>query len=156
MVDPETIVCSNCGHPKSSWEFYSGQTMCIECHNEYNIARRAALRWRVFNAYGAACACCGETIVGFLALDHVDGGGRQHRIQRGTSEAVYGDVERAGYPSEYQLLCHNCNQAKYAYGICPHQSGLWLRMEQLAERGRTFLFRKVGKRRSRKMKKADR
>src|SRR5579859_8227770 len=33
----------------------------------------------VLDHYGWACACCGETVVAFLCIDHVNGGGNKHR-----------------------------------------------------------------------------
>lgn len=77
------------------------------------------LRVQILKAYGHACACCGESIAEFLALDHVDGGGTKHRRRRAQS-GVYVDVVRQGFPDTYRLLCHNCNQAFGAYGRCPH------------------------------------
>ena len=62
--------------------------------------------------------CCGLADTRFLAIDHVNGKSagpkesaavQYRRIARG--EAVGG---------EFQLLCHNCNWAKHAYGACPH------------------------------------
>ena len=68
------------------------------------------------------CACCGETEVKFLSLDHIDGGGNAHRreIGRGPT-AIFGWLKRNNYPPGFQVLCHNCNMAKGFYGVCPHQ-----------------------------------
>jgi hypothetical protein len=38
-----------------------------------------------------------------------------------TNSGVYRSLRNQGYPPGYQVLCHNCNWAKYAYGECPHQ-----------------------------------
>lgn len=98
-------------------------------HDEYSVARRRrwrALRQEVIDAYGGGCRCCGETILEFLGLNHKKGGGRQHRMQVGgtrlyqilRAEIRKGIIRR----DEYDVLCHNCNQAEGAYGICPHES----------------------------------
>lgn len=83
---------------------------------KYRDSRRA----RVLDAYGNACACCGEKQREFLSVDHIFGGGRQHLKQLGFLH-LYEWLERNGYPRGFQLLCHNCNQAKGHYGVCPHK-----------------------------------
>src|SRR5262245_17032688 len=37
------------------------------------------LRQEVLDHYGGCCACCGETQLEFLSLDHKNGGGCKHR-----------------------------------------------------------------------------
>ena len=79
------------------------------------------LRERVLSAYGGACECCGETTPEFLAIDHIDGGGLQHRreIRRAS---LYPWLKQHGYPKDkFRLLCHNCNLARGFYGYCPHE-----------------------------------
>jgi hypothetical protein len=66
------------------------------------------------------CACCGENTYEFLSLDHVRGGGTAHRKQLGT-RYILSYLIQAGFPSGYQVLCHNCNQAKGFYLKCPHK-----------------------------------
>jgi hypothetical protein len=80
------------------------------------------IRLEVLQAYGGKCACCGEAEPAFLAIDHVNGNGNKHRKEtklRGLKMFFW--LRRNGYPSEFQLLCHNCNVAKGSNGICPHQ-----------------------------------
>lgn len=71
------------------------------------------------------CACCGETEPKFLSIDHINGGGLQERMANGGRGATgfYLSLKRRGYPEGYQVLCHNCNQAKGHYGACPHAEG---------------------------------
>lgn len=63
------------------------------------------------------CACCLETEIMFMALDHIDGGGLAHRVK------IFGRVSAGGtsmhawivkndFPVGFQVLCHNCNLAK--------------------------------------------
>lgn len=71
------------------------------------------------------CACCGESRVEFLCIDHIQGGGLKHRRIVGTGTAFYKWLKKNGFPSGYQVLCYNCNMAKAIYGVCPHkQKGL--------------------------------
>lgn len=69
------------------------------------------------------CACCGEGIVEFLALDHIKGdGGQVRKRQGGSGHTYYKWLKRNGYPPGLQVLCHNCNCAKGFYGKCPHKA----------------------------------
>lgn len=87
---------------------------------------RSRLREKVLLAYGNKCACCGETQIQFLALDHVNGGGNEERRQLNITDPIemYRLVRNRGFPPEYQVLCHNCNMAKSLYGQCPHRATL--------------------------------
>lgn len=81
--------------------------------------RLAALR--AYSQGEPVCQCCGETTLEFLALDHVNGSGNQHRKEVGTL-AMAEWAKRNNYPPGlFQVLCHNCNMAKGFYGRCPHQ-----------------------------------
>lgn len=79
---------------------------------------------KVINFYGGKCACCGESRFEFLALDHINGDGgklRKNGIHPKTGKGLYAWIIRNNYPDIFQLLCHNCNFAKGAYGACPHE-----------------------------------
>lgn len=70
------------------------------------------------------CKCCGEKEMVFLSIDHIDGGGTKHRKEQKISGGGYTLcrwIIRNGYPSGFQILCHNCNQAKHILGVCPHK-----------------------------------
>lgn len=135
--------CADCGNPITAetamWRSgaRSGHLMsyCRPCMNARQRATakknrhvgRASqkryygkLRDSVIEGYGALCACCGESHVEFLALDHVNGGGTQHRA-RVKQSGIYLDAVKRKFPPEYRLLCHNCNQALGIYGQCPHE-----------------------------------
>jgi hypothetical protein len=71
------------------------------------------------------CSCCGESIIEFLSIDHINGGGNSHRKMSKT-KSTYHILERekrekGQYPEGYRVLCHNCNQAYGSYGYCPHK-----------------------------------
>lgn len=89
-------------------------------------ANLAAMRKRnkeqAYEAYGNQCACCGESEVLFLTLDHVDNDGGEHRKQIRSTDRLYVWARKNGYPPNLQLLCWNCNLGKYRNGgACPHQ-----------------------------------
>jgi hypothetical protein len=109
--------------------------MCKQCHirpvepgHTCDVCRirakqaRDKIRQEVITAYGEKCACCGENHPEFLAIDHIDGGGRVHSKEVGAGFHMCYWLRNHGFPDGFQVLCHNCNQAKYTYGICPHQS----------------------------------
>ena len=67
-----------------------------------------------------ACKCCNEQHYEFLSIDHIHGGGNQHRKKLG-SKYIYSWLIQSLFPKGYQVLCHNCNMAKAFYKICPHK-----------------------------------
>jgi hypothetical protein len=83
--------------------------------------RNRRCRRETIEAYGGKCACCGEPTFEFLALDHVNGGGTQHRRELGNVQKLYRWLKLNNYPDTFRLLCHNCNSARGYYGYCPHQ-----------------------------------
>jgi hypothetical protein len=92
-----------------------------------DIERRSRLKLKrqVFDHYGGVCQCCGEDVLEFLCIDHIEGGGtamRREGVHRG-GRHFYEWLKRNGFPDGYQVLCHNCNSAIGFYGYCPHQEG---------------------------------
>jgi RecB family exonuclease len=90
-------------------------------HSRNNMKRYSKqIRQRVLDHYGRICACCGETREAFLAIDHVDNDGAEHRRKiGGGGNAIYLWLEKNGFPDRFQTLCQNCNWAK-SRGGCPH------------------------------------
>ena len=77
---------------------------------------------RIISEYGGRCCCCGDTHFEFLTIDHINGGGLQHRREIGRGN-FYNWLKQNGYPkSGFRLLCMNCNFAVGHYGACPHQT----------------------------------
>lgn len=76
----------------------------------------------VFEHYSLSCACCAETNIHFLTIDHIDGDGSSHRKVIGQGgRAFYQWLIKNNFPGRFQMLCFNCNHAKSIYGVCPHQ-----------------------------------
>jgi hypothetical protein len=80
----------------------------------------ASVKAEVFDHYGRACACCGEDREEFLAIDHIDGGGRTHRKR--IRMMIYFWLRKNGFPEGFRTLCHNCNMSLGRRGYCPHQT----------------------------------
>jgi len=79
---------------------------------------------RSISANKPQCKCCGVTIITFLTIDHINGGGRKHRENIGLygGYKFYGWLKKHNYPSGFQVLCANCHLGKHINnGICPHK-----------------------------------
>lgn len=73
--------------------------------------------------YGGSCVCCGETIVEFLTLDHINGDGGQDRKQARVGHGGYRHYRKLLQEpprADLQILCVNCHHAKTFTGSCPH------------------------------------
>ena len=102
------------------------------------------LRLEAIRAYGGDdlhCVCCGEDMFEFLELDHVNNNGTEHRrlISGNPRAGMYAPLKRLGWPHDerfpIQLLCSNCNYAKFRYGSCPHTWTPEYRRKYYADRG---------------------
>lgn len=115
-------LCAECGMPRGGSRSRRYCNRCAASPGRGTDGTRA-LRARVLAGYGGncpSCACCGETQLAFLTLDHVNGAGGAHRRARKGWQGVYREVVRGGFPNRFQLLCFNCNIARGLYGHCPH------------------------------------
>ena len=98
-------------------------------HKRYNDSAKGkevrnkwalALRKEVIEHYGGKCAYCGQDRIEFLCLDHIDNGrGNPADRSHGAGKVFYSWVKRNNYPTNLQVLCHNCNMAKELYNIKP-------------------------------------
>lgn len=98
---------------------------CKKCYSKIDREKRRELKQEVIDHFGGKCACCGETRLEFLTLDHVNNDGGVHRRETPNSlgTSLYNRLKANGFQSEYELqvLCWNCNMAKAYYGTCPHK-----------------------------------
>lgn len=87
-------------------------------------AYRARIKKQVMDHYGGKCACCGVANLEFLAIDHINGGGRKHRREALKGQQggyyLYRWLIENKYPKGFRVLCHNCNQSFGMFGYCPH------------------------------------
>jgi hypothetical protein len=74
----------------------------------------------VLNHYGNTCECCGEPLVEFLTIDHINGGGNKHRKSIGNIH-FYSWLIKNNFPIGYRTLCMNCNFATRYGAVCPHK-----------------------------------
>ncbi len=137
--------CSKCKLEKDEEEFYrrsdrpkarhshcktccSRKDLPLEVRKHHRITKRKSnikLRRDVLLYYTNGlmkCNCCGESNEAFLTLDHIEGGGRQHKLQMGSTQAIYRELRKNDYPEGYQILCYNCNCGRaHNQGVCPHE-----------------------------------
>ena len=86
-------------------------------------ANYKSLRQTIIAAYGSKCACCGEDEFLCLTIDHINNdGAERRRNEHGRGPKFYRWLIANEYPSDFQVLCWNCNIAKYKNGgTCPHK-----------------------------------
>lgn len=96
-----------------------GYKQCANCR-ELDRRKNEKRRKRVLAHYGEQCACCTEDTIEFLEIDHINGGGSDHRREIGAG-GLYQWLINNKFPEGFQTLCSNCNRAKFRYGECPHQ-----------------------------------
>lgn len=98
--------------------------MNVEAHQVANQRYYRKIRLRALHHYSSGtpqCACCKETRLEFLSLDHIDGGGTQHRKTLGRGgTSFYLWLYRMNYPIGFRVLCYNCHFSMNYYGYCPH------------------------------------
>jgi len=122
-ADKYRILCWNCNESLSAYGYCPHNGRPPEeapANSNQEKAKYARQQWRkdklkFISEYGERCPICGEDRWEFLTVDHVNGGGKQHRERLRSHGGVnfYRWLKRQGYPKdEYQLLCHNCNGAK--------------------------------------------
>lgn len=134
LAEPPTAkACSKCKKilPRTKEYFQTinrkpgFEARCLTCKSEQNTSRYAATKLRVMQHYSEGdprCACCYESRLEFLSIDHINGGGNKHRKELARHYVgIYQWLEKSSYPSGFRVLCMNCNTAIGFYGYCPHQ-----------------------------------
>ena len=119
-------ICKSCKSDyKRGWKLKKGK----EYHKKQNRKWKQKIKTTVMNLYGKKCACCGETNLGFLTMDHINNDGKGERKVFGSGYGMYVHMRDLFYKdknkalSKYQILCWNCNVGKqHNNGVCPHVS----------------------------------
>ena len=95
-----------------------------EQHGDVRIRRHHRNKVAVLEKYGHSCAYCGEDRYELLTVDHINNDGARHRqtkkYKRLNVGGMWGYLAMTEFrPDLYQILCWNCNCAKYHYHIYP-------------------------------------
>ena len=81
-------LCCWCGK-----NYLHTKRFCLSCyakHKESGKRTRQKLKAEIFLGYGGAfCACCGESELAFLSIDHINDNGAEHRRVIGQSRLYY-------------------------------------------------------------------
>lgn len=95
----------------------------LEKYNPNNAHLSTKQRVVLYYSNGTMkCACCGEDHLEFLTINHMHGGGVQHRkrlAKAGTN--LYQWLIKRSFPEDFNVLCFNCNFAEGHYEKCPHK-----------------------------------
>src|SRR3990167_11182501 len=92
-IERSAVWCRVCENEAASKYYYSHKEQCLRANKEWakrnvektlEFGRRRNRKYRMelLQAYGGKdpkCACCGESELKFLCLDHINGGGGKHR-----------------------------------------------------------------------------
>lgn len=139
--------CFGCMKYKIRKDFYSYGTrvhsLCKKCHIQYtkNWHKKNKDKVRIYDRKQSdkvriivlkhysnnklKCICCGEKMIEFLSIDHINGGGNKERksLKSYGGKVYYMWLIKNGFPKGLQVLCYNCNLSKYhCGGICPHKA----------------------------------
>lgn len=132
----ELGLCRSCGVDSEERRPAEGKALCEPCRSRRNTYRakdpeyhnkkqqeyKQRLKDAAFNAYGGyVCVCCKETHKEFLTIDHVKGGGGEHRRKVGVGPVFHRWLRNNHYPEGFRVLCMNCNFSHGVYGYCPHR-----------------------------------
>ena len=121
-------ICADCKRARD--RAYYQQTRDIRCAgrkrvyhaNPERILRRVRRDTSIYDAVkklqvlchysDSKCACivCGEDDPACLSIDHINGGGGEHRRRIGSH--FYAWLIKQGFPNGYQTLCMNCQFKK--------------------------------------------
>jgi len=113
-------LCWNHNHLK----FFENRRLRNNRSAEKYVRSNDKIKCFVIGHYGVQCVCCGETNINILTIDHINGHGNKHRIQTGCGTGVkfYRWLRDNNFPSEFRVLCCNCNDGRRVNGgVCPHE-----------------------------------
>lgn len=115
-------VCVTCGTRKA----LVPHCQCGKCRKkgmERSTVNMRRYKPMVLAHYGLTCFCCGEAEQAFLSIDHIGGGGTQHRKSlKRYGSSFHQWIVKQGYPKGFRTLCMNCQFGYKHCGVCPHQT----------------------------------
>ena len=87
--------------------YKNNRKKCNEIFKKY----ATKLRRDVIKGYGGKCVKCGFNDKRALQIDHVNGGGTKERKLL-SNHQIFLRIKKENFPTQYQILCANCNSIK--------------------------------------------
>jgi hypothetical protein len=107
--------CSKCRVIKLLEHFIEEKhRFCRDCRPSLKNSKKLwweTKRRKVLTHYGNRCARCGFTDQRALSIDHVEGGGAEHRRNLKSND-ICAWLMRNNFPPGFQILCMNCQWIK--------------------------------------------
>jgi len=89
-------------------------------HNREILQDRKFSIMAIYSDGQPKCACCGETEIDFLSIDHINNDGAKYRGKY--RKTFYNWIIENNCPDDLQVLCMNCQFGKKLNnGVCPHK-----------------------------------
>jgi len=101
------VLCWNCNVSRGFYKYCPHVGL-----RDWAVNNGRKIKSEMIEAYGGSCVLCGESCPEFLMIDHINGGGNEHRrsIGRAGGRPIYSWLRSQGWPRDkYRLLCANCN-----------------------------------------------
>lgn len=109
----EAGLCGYCG-AETEGDYH----LCIHCRG-VQADLRAKEREAAFAAYGGpVCVGCGSKDEPILEMDHIDGGGCQHKREI-KNLSIYRWLKQNNYPPGFRVLCPTCNKKAHLGLLTP-------------------------------------
>lgn len=118
-IQAAQYVCKQCRKLRDKKRYVDRKELIREQQRIYDLS----VKIKIIEGYGGKCACCDESSIEFLTIDHINNDGAEDRRQNGNKSGgkLYRWLIKNDFPKEnYQILCYNCNYAKGFFGYCPH------------------------------------
>jgi len=137
----DSYICNDCRKIRSYLWYENNKMKCHKASKEWvknnpekrkliqkksNKKVRDLRKLQVINHYSNGtmkCACCGESIIEFLTIDHIHNNGSKERKKTGGGTVFYYWIVKNNFPEGLQILCFNCNCGRNLTKdkICPHK-----------------------------------
>jgi hypothetical protein len=110
--------CKACGQHRSKLYEQRNKEKVLAKYTRIRRANRLKVLQHYSKSETPFCSCCNEVLIEFLVLDHIQGGGSEHRREVGPH--MYEWAINNNFPDMFRVLCNNCNMSFGVYGYCPH------------------------------------
>jgi len=105
--------CVSCGKHSPVQD----QVLCLQCKEIFaknGKLYREKQKWMIIDHYGGKCAKCSIDNRDILTIDHIDGGGTQHRKELKKEGTIfYRWIVKNNFPEGFKVLCFNCNRLQW-------------------------------------------